>query len=267
MPESHYENFPVASLLLPAQLREPVAAIYAFARSADDLADEGSQPPAERLRALDHYRRQLDAVHNDSGRLDPIFERLQPVVARYDLPLGLFHDLLDAFSQDVHQQRYTTFEELMAYCRRSANPVGRLLLCLFGTDTPANRELSDAICSALQLINHWQDVAIDWRKGRIYLPAEDLDRFGVAEQDIATGDCNDRWLSLMQFQVARARRLMDSGKPLGRRLPGRVGMEIRAIVAGGLRLADKLDAVRYDVFHHRPTLQGSDWLRVFAAAL
>ena len=267
MPESHYENFPVASLLLPAKLREPVAAIYAFARSADDFADEGDRPAAERLRALDHYRRQLHAVGRGDHDLDPVFARLRPVVDHYGLPLDLFHDLLDAFTQDVHQQRYTTFAELMAYCQRSANPVGRLLLRLFGADTPENQELSDAICSALQLINHWQDVAIDWSKGRVYLPTEDLDRFGVTEQEIATGTCNDRWQALMRYQVDRARQLMNGGRPLGRRLPGRIGMEIRAIVAGGLRLADKLDAVRYDIFHRRPTLHGSDWLRVFAAAL
>ena len=265
MSESHYENFPVASLLLPARLREPVAAIYAFARSADDIADEGDAPPAERLRRLDDYRRQLDDIAGNS--LEPIFRRLQPVIAEYRLPPGLFHDLLDAFSQDVHQQRYATHAELMDYCRRSADPVGRLLLHLFAADRPDYLRWSDAICSALQLINHWQDVAIDWRKGRVYLPAEDLERFGVSEAQIAAGQCDDSWRALMRFQVDRATALMESGRPLGQCLTGRIGLEIRAIIAGGLRTAAKIRAVDYDVFRRRPTLRGLDWLRVFAAAL
>ena len=265
MSESHYENFPVASLLLPARLREPVAAIYAFARSADDIADEGNAPPAERLRRLDDYRRQLDDING--GSLEPVFRRLQPVIAEHGLPLELFHNLLDAFSQDVHQQRYATFAELMDYCRRSADPVGRLLLHLFAADQPDHLRWSDAICSALQLINHWQDVAIDWRKGRVYVPTEDLDRFSVSEAQIAAGRCDGPWQDLMRFQVDRATALMESGRPLGRNLKGRIGLEIRAIIAGGLRTATKIRLVNYDVFRQRPTLHGFDWLRVFAAAL
>lgn len=167
LPVEHYENFPVASWLLPPALRPPVEAIYAFARSADDFADEGDRPDAERIALLDGYERMLDRIERRERPDDPLFSRLHDAIVAHDLPLALFRDLLDAFRQDVVKKRYATFEELMDYCRRSANPVGRLLLVLFGKDDPANRRDSDAICSSLQLINHWQDIAVDWGKGRV----------------------------------------------------------------------------------------------------
>jgi phytoene synthase len=262
MPVDHYENFPVASILLPAPLREPVAAIYAFARSADDFADEGSLAAEERLRLLDGYRAELDAIAAGRESAHPIFRRLSPVIAAYRLPLPLFHDLLDAFTQDVTKTRYASYAELLDYCRRSADPVGRLLLHLFGAATPENLKRSDCVCSALQLINHWQDVTIDWKKPRVYLPQEDLARFGVAEEQIAAARCDDAWRALMRFQVDRARALMFEGAPLGRDLPGRIGLEIRAIAAGGLRILDKIEAVNYDVFRRRPVLEKPDWARI-----
>ncbi len=258
----HYENFPVASVLLPPPLREPVAAIYRFARSADDFADEGDLPPAERLARLDAYRQELDRLAAGDPSAHPVFAALAPVVRRHALPIQLFRDLLDAFSQDVHQDRYADFAELMDYCRRSADPVGRLLLHLFGAADPGNLRDSDAICSALQLINHWQDVGIDAGKGqhgRIYLPQEDLQRFGISDQDILARRASVDFRRLLRFQVERARKLMLSGASLGWRLPGRIGLEIRAIVAGGLRILDKIDAVDYDVFAHRPVLVAGDW--------
>ena len=267
MPESHYENFPVASLLLPSRLREPVSAIYAFARSADDLADEGQLSPEERLTLLDGYRQQLDALQRGDTGGHPIFSRLAPVIANYALPVSLFHDLLDAFSQDVVKKRYGSFAELTDYCRRSANPVGRMLLRLFAADSAEHRVWSDAICSALQLINHWQDVAIDWSKDRIYLPAEDMARFNVGEEDIAKQNCDECWQALMQFELERASDLMNKGAPLGRALPGRIGIEMRAIIGGGLRIVDKIRDVGYDVFQRRPTLKPFDWIRVVASAL
>ncbi len=267
MAVDHYENFPVASLLLPAPLREPVAAIYWYARSADDFADEGDLPAEERLRRLDDYRAELDAIEQGRSTQHPVFLRLRPVIAEHGLPLQLFRDLLDAFSQDVHQMRYGTFAALMDYCRRSADPVGRLLLKLFGADTPENLRRSDAVCSALQLINHWQDVGIDWRKGRVYLPQEDLVRFDVPEAQIAEGLCDDAWRALMRFQVDRARALMLDGAPLGRSLPDRIGLEIRAIVAGGLRILEKIETVGYDVFRRRPVLTGADWPRILLRSL
>jgi phytoene synthase len=262
MAVDHYENFPVASVLLPARLREPVAAIYGFARSADDFADEGELAAAERLARLDAYRRELDAIEAGQPTPHPVFLRLRPVIAEFGLPLGLFRDLLDAFAQDVSKTRYATYAELMDYCRRSADPVGRLLLKLFQADSAGNLARSDAICSALQLINHWQDVAVDWTKGRLYLPAEDMDRFGVREAQIAQGRCDDAWRALMGFQVERARALMLEGSPLGRDLPGRIGLEIRAIVAGGLRVLEKIEAAGFDIFRRRPVLTTADWPRL-----
>ncbi|MBL8492101.1 MAG: squalene synthase HpnC [Rhodocyclaceae bacterium] len=267
MPVDHYENFPVASLLLPPELREPVAAIYAFARSADDFADEGELPAAERLARLDAYRRELDAIAAGRPTDHPVFLRLRPQIAAHGLPLQLFHDLLDAFSQDVGKTRYADFAELMDYCRRSADPVGRLLLRLFRAEQGENLRRSDRTCSALQLINHWQDVAVDWKKGRVYLPADDLARFGVGEDGIAGGRCDAAWRALMAFQVARAREMMREGAPLAAALPGRIGLELRAIVAGGLRILEKIEAVDYDVFRRRPVLGKIDWPIVLGRAI
>ena len=267
MAVDHYENFPVASVLLPPALREPVAAIYAFARSADDFADEGDLPADERLARLCSYQRELDAVEQGQPTRHPVFLRLRPVIEAHALPLQLFRDLLDAFSQDVRQSRYATFAELQDYCRRSADPVGRLLLRLFRADTEENLRRSDAVCSALQLINHWQDVGIDWGKGRVYLPQEDLRRFFVTEDQIAAARCDDAWRALMRHQVDRARALMLAGAPLGRDLPGRIGLEIRAIVAGGLRILEKIEAADYDVFRRRPVLAAADWPRLLWRAL
>lgn len=266
----HYENFPVASVLLPARLRPAVSAIYAFARSADDFADEGDLSSQQRLSLLGQYQRELDLIERGAPTAHPIFVRLRPHIVEHRLPLSLFRDLLDAFSQDVVKHRYASFDELMDYCRRSANPVGRLMLHLFGAATPDNLARSDAICSALQLINHWQDVAIDLNKGaqgRIYLPQNDLARFKVNEADLLSRPASTDFLALMHFQVDRARALMLSGAPLGRDLPGRIGLEIRLIVAGGLRILDKIEATGYDVLTRRPSLGLFDWPRLLLRAL
>ncbi|MDR2239429.1 MAG: squalene synthase HpnC [Zoogloeaceae bacterium] len=267
MPVDHYENFPVASLLLPARLRESVKAIYAFARSADDIADEGMASDAERLAELKRYQSELDAIEAGQPTRDALFLRLRSTILDHDLPLQPFRDLLDAFSQDVTWKRYATFAELMDYCRRSADPVGRLLLRLFGHDDARSRPLSDSICSSLQLINHWQDIAIDWRKGRVYLPQDELARFGVDEIQIAEGRCDAAWSALMDFQIERARAMMIAGSPLARALPGRIGFELRLIVAGGLRVLDKLRDARGDVFRRRPVIMQRDWPGLLLRAL
>ncbi len=262
MAVNHYENFPVASVLLPAPLREPVAAIYRFARNADDFADEGNLSPGERRALLAEYQAELDAIEQGQPTQHPVFLRLRPVIEQYRLPLHLFRDLLDAFTQDVGKDRYRDFAELMDYCRHSADPVGRLLLHLFGHATEENLSHSDAICSALQLINHWQDIAIDATKGnqgRIYLPQDEMARFGVGDGDVLRRVISADFRSLLRFQVERARALMLSGAPLGWNLPGRMGLEIRAIVAGGLRILDKIEAIDYDVFQRRPKLETFDW--------
>jgi phytoene synthase len=270
MAVDHYENFPVASVLLPARLREPVAAIYWFARKADDFADEGDLSPDERHALLAEYQAELDAIERAQPTRHPVFLRLRPVIAQYRLPLQLFRDLLDAFQQDVDKDRYRDFAELMDYCRRSADPVGRLLLHMFGHATAENLSRSDAICSALQLINHWQDVGIDAAKGsngRIYLPQDDMARFGVTDETVIRRVASADFSGLLRFQVDRARALMLSGAPLGWDLPGRMGLEIRAIVAGSLRILDKIEAIDYDVFGRRPKLETLDWPQIMWRSL
>jgi squalene synthase HpnC len=267
MSVNHYENFPVASILLPARLRPAVEAIYAFARSADDLADEGSAAPQQRLDALAAYETALDRIETGQAAETPLFANLATKVAHYRLPLQPFRDLLSAFKQDVVTTRYQTFDALLDYCRRSANPVGRLMLHLYDAATPDNLRDADAICSALQLINFWQDVAVDWNKARIYLPQEDLRRFGVTTGHIENATTDDAWRALMQFEVERARALIVSGAPLACRLPGRVGWELRLVVQGGLRILERIEAIDYDVFHHRPQLRLADWLRMGTRAL
>lgn len=262
MAVDHYENFPVASVLLPAHLRRPVAIIYRFAREADDFADEGDAPAHTRLAQLDHFRAQLAALERGEAPEIGWFSRLGGVIEQHRLSFRPFYDLLSAFSQDVVKTRYATYGEVLDYCRRSADPVGRLLLGLYCADTPRHRAWSDAICSSLQLINFLQDVAIDYRKDRIYLPQEDLARFGVTEADIAAGTHDARWQALMAFQVGRARALLRSGAPLGRALGGRIGLELRMIVAGGARILDKIEGVRGDVFRRRPVLGKPDWARM-----
>ncbi|KAF3998959.1 squalene synthase HpnC [Glaciimonas immobilis] len=260
MPVNHYENFPVASWLLPARLRPAVQAIYAFARSADDLADEGDARPQERLSALDDYELALDRIEQHNTTVDALFNPLHKVIDQYGLPIAPFRDLLSAFRQDVVTTRYENFEDLLDYCRRSANPVGCLMLHLYGAATSQNIRDSDTICSALQLINFWQDVAIDWEKSRIYLPLDDLQRFGVDATHIATSRCDAKWRNLMRFEVGRTRKMMLDAAPLAVRLPGRIGWELRLVVQGGLRILERLESVNYDVFRHRPTLGRWDWL-------
>lgn len=267
MPVDHYENFPVASLLLPRALREPVEAIYAFARSADDIADEGDAAPVVRLARLNDYRRELLAIEQGKTPADPMFARLARNIRDFSLPVQLFRDLLDAFQQDVGKTRYADFAELLDYCRRSANPVGRLLLVLYRADTAENLTLSDRICTSLQLINFWQDVAIDWQKNRIYLPQTDLATFGVSEAHLRSGLVDGAWSQLMAFQVDRARAMMRAGAPLALRLPGRMGWELRLVVQGGLRILEKIEAARFDVFSRRPSLGKSDALRMAWRAL
>jgi squalene synthase HpnC len=267
MAVDHYENFPVASVLMPRRLVPAVEAIYAFARSADDLADEGDAAPAERLAALAVYEDALDGIARGTVAADPMFARLAAIVSQYQLPLQPLRDLLSAFRQDVVTVRYADFPALLDYCRRSANPVGRLMLSLYGAADEPNLHDSDAICTALQLINFWQDVAIDIDKGRIYIPQDDLARFGVTPADIERGESGPAWRALMAFEVDRARGLMARGAPLAIRLPGRIGWELRMVVQGGLRILEMIERADYDVFRHRPKLGALDWLAVLWRAV
>ena len=264
---NHYENFPVASLLLPSRFRYPVARIYRFARDADDFADEGADPPEKRIAALDGYRAELDRIERGERPRIALFEDIAHIAREHELPLALFRDLLDAFTQDVTKGRYADFTEVRDYCRRSANPIGRLLLHLFRRTGDNELRWSDSICSALQLVNFWQDVAIDYAKNRIYLPQDEMTTYGVTERHIAEQRCDGSWVALMRFQIERAREMLRSGAPLGRALPGRTGLEIRATVQGGLRVLEKIESARYDVFRHRPIVRPHDWPIILLRAL
>jgi squalene synthase HpnC len=266
MAVDHYENFPVASLLLPRRLRGAVADIYRFARSADDIADEGAMEDAWRLEQLAAYRAQLhwiaSGARSDAGpapALAPIFQPLAATIARHQLPITPFYDLLSAFEQDVTVKRYADMSALLDYCARSANPVGRLMLHLYGAVTPDNLRDADAICSGLQLVNFWQDVRVDWRKDRVYLPQDALDRHGVTEEDIAACRLTPQWTALMSERIDATRALLHCGAPLARRLPGRIGLELRLVVQGGLRILERIEMARYDVFMNRPQLGAKDW--------
>ncbi len=263
----HYENFPVASILLPPRLRRPVALIYRFARESDDFADEGDAPDEQRLAQIAGFSRELQRIERGESPGIPWFADLARIIREHQLPLAAFHDLLSAFAQDVTKKRYADYAEVLDYCHRSADPIGRLLLVLYGAATDENLRYSNAICSSLQLINFWQDVAIDWQKDRVYFPQDEMARFGVTEQQIADGDTDVAWEKLMKFQVDRTRTLLHSGKPLGRILKGRIGLEMRMIIAGGDRILTKIAAVDGDVFRRRPVLKKPDWMLMFAKSL
>lgn len=264
MAVDHYENFPVASILMPRRYRRPVALIYRFAREADDFADEGDLPPTERLALLDGFSRELDRIESSQPPGIAWFANLAGIIHEHGLPLQLFRDLLSAFSQDVVKERYSDYAEVLDYCRRSANPIGRLLLLLYGAATPQNNAWADAICSSLQLINFWQDIAIDYRKKRIYLPQDEMAQYGITESHIANATVNDAWRKFLGFQVNRARQYLHSGAPLGHALNGRLGLEMRMIIAGGNRILTKIENAGCDVFHSRPVLRPHDWLQMFA---
>lgn len=256
---NHYENFPVASVLCPPHLRAAVRALYGFARTADDLADEGSASADERLEALRQFRHDLlscAAGRSTSGRWPGVFTALAPILESFKLPLPLLQDLLSAFEQDVVLHRYDTRSQLLDYCRRSANPVGRLMLHLYGIDDPPSLQCSDAICSALQLINFWQDLSIDVGRGRLYLPADLRTEHGVSEEDLMTA--SPATAALLQAAVHWARDLMLQGAPLVHRIPGRAGWELRLMVQGGLRIAEKTQSLGPHVLRQRPRLRLAD---------
>ncbi len=271
MAVDHYENFPVASVLLPRHLRVAVADIYRFARTADDIADEGDAPPSERLAQLHAYQAGLDAIA--AGMPLPaeapaaVFEPLALTLARHDLPIAPLHRLLLAFIQDVTQTRYPDAHAVLDYCTRSANPVGELMLHLYGHATPQNVAASDAICTGLQLTNFCQDVAIDLDKPRLYLPEDEIRAAGLNPDAVAAAQGSPAWRALMRQQVGRARAQLLTGAPLALRVPGRIGWELRLVVCGGLRILDRLDAADYDVFHARPTLGRRDWLAIARRAM
>ena len=238
---NHYENFPVGSILLPRRLRRPIHAVYAFARTADDVADEGNATPAERQAQLAALKAELDRIAECQAPQTPLMQRLhRQAIAPFALPLKPFYDLLSAFGQDTEKTRYQNFAELIDYARRSANPIGRIILQLNGTTDPYHIAQSDGICTALQLINFWQD--------------------------IAQGKITPQLHQLIAHQCSKTHKILHAGAPLGKALTGRIGFEIRMIILGGNRILEKIAANQYDVFQHRPTLNWKDWLHIVKRA-
>ena len=261
MSVDHYENFPVASWLCPPQLRPPIVAIYRFARTADDIADEGAAAPDERLADLAAFRADLVAVaagRTPSPRWPEVFGPLAVQLPLHRLPVTLLADLLDAFAQDATQTRYADRAELLDYCRRSANPIGRLLLHLYGIDDAGALARSDAICSALQLANFWQDLGVDAARGRLYVPHGDAFRHGVEIEELLARRDSGRVHALVAELVAWARELMLSGAPLVDAIGGRAGWELRFVVQGGLRALEKIDRLGGATLIARPTIGAAD---------
>lgn len=256
---AHYENFPVASLLIPAPMRPHIAAIYAFARRADDFADEPGPDGAERIRLLKDWHHRLHDTRTAGNTPDDlIFTAVQHTIAACRLPVGLFDDLLSAFMQDVTTYRYATWADVMDYCRRSANPVGRLVLRVAGYDDARLDAASDDVCSALQLANFWQDFGGDWHHGRLYIPIEERDRHGAREADLDAGRMTTEWKGALSAAVARTRDLFAAGRPVCDGVRGRLRWELRLTWLGGTRILEKIEAADFDVLNHRPSLGAAD---------
>ncbi len=263
---AHYENFPVGSLLIPKAKRQHVYSIYAFARTADDFADEGDCEPVIRLRQLDEWQTQLDACY-EGRATHPIFIALAHTVKELQLEKSLLSDLLSAFKQDVVKRRYANFAEVLDYCTRSANPVGRLILRLFDYRQPKLDELSDAICTALQLTNFWQDLALDILKDRVYLPEDEMAAANITINDLRAREASPALRQLIKFQVARTRELFLRGKPLPDLVNGRLAVELRLTWHGGMRILELIEAQQFDTLAQRPRLNTADKIRLLARAL
>ena len=262
MAVEHYENFPVASLLCPRRLRPAVTAIYWFARTADDIADEGEAAPEQRLADLVAYRADLQAVAvgtRPSTRWPEVFYPLRTAFLAHALPVGLLADLLSAFEQDVVKHAYADRIELLDYCRRSANPVGRLLLHLYGVRSGQALQQADAVCTALQLANFWQDLGVDVARGRLYIPTADCARHRVDPTELRRGRAEPGSRALIAEMVAWARELLLRGAPLVRSVPGTPAWELRLVVQGGLRILEKIERGGFATLEHRPSLRWYDF--------
>jgi len=270
----HYENFPVASWLCPAHLRAPISAIYHFARTADDLADEGTPSADQRLRDLSDFRSDLHAVSQGlrpTAQWLSVFEPLAQVIAQWELPIAPLHALLDAFEQDVRMtaaaRRYQDDSELIDYCAKSANPIGRMLLHLYGVDDETSLSQSDHICTALQLINFWQDLRLDLSRGRVYPSVQTMERFEVSLSALEPQSTSRSAAAMLRAYVDDARQRMLLGAPLAKHLRGRIGWELRAVVQGGLRIAQKIEQIEYATWQTRPILKTLDWPPIFWRSL
>jgi len=256
---SHYENFPVASRFVSKDIRKYVWTIYAFARIADDYADEPGFTLAERMDNLNQWEQYLDECYNGNPT-HRVFAALAETVERFQLPHELFQNLLSAFRADVTIKRYETYEDVLAYCRNSANPIGRLLLLLLNYRSDTMMQFSDSICTALQLTNFWQDVSVDLQKDRIYLPLEELEEFGYSEQDLFNQKMNDPFRNLMAFQVRRTADLFVNGKPLLSMVGKDLLVELKLTWNGGTKILQKIHKQNYDVLTKRPSLSALDKL-------
>lgn len=269
MARGHDENFPVGSLLIPKGRRKHVYSIYAFARTADDFADEGYElglDEARRLAELNHWEQRLEDCYR--GQADhPIFIALAETARELKLPIQLLRDLLSAFKQDVVKRRYANFGEVLDYCTRSANPVGRLILLLFDYREERLHRLSDEICTGLQLANFWQDVAIDIEKDRIYLPQDEMKRFGVAETELQQRQFSERYAALMRFQVERTKELFARGRSLPSEVHGRLAIELRLTWLGGMRILERIEELGYDTLNARPKMTTGDKVRLLLKSL
>ena len=269
----HYENFPVASALLPRPMRPHIAAIYAFARTADDFADEGERTDQERVALLDNWERSLESsihrsiessIHRSIessihlADAEAVFAALGETIRTFDLDIQLFADLLSAFRQDVLVKRYDTWDALVDYCRRSANPIGRLVLRVAGRRDPALDAASDALCTALQLVNFWQDLERDWAAGRLYVPASIVQAAAAREEDLAARRFTPAWQRALSDAAARTRPLFETGRAVADGVGGRLAWELRATWLGGMRVLDRLEAAGFDVFTARPSLGWRD---------
>ncbi len=262
---AHYENFPVASFLIPKHLRKHVAVIYKFARTADDIADEGDLTVEQRLEKLDEYENMLRQTLA-SVPVNPFWAALKNTVTEFNLSSKYLFDLLSAFKQDVIQNRYSDFDELLDYCSRSANPVGRLILELWQIENEKAKYYSDKICTALQLTNFYQDVSVDLKKGRIYIPLDELNRFGISENDFFKSVINDKFKKLMIYQIDRTEKLFNEGEGIFDYLSGMLKYEIAWTVLGGKKILYKIKKNDYNVLKKRPALHKFDFIGLFFKA-
>jgi squalene synthase HpnC len=249
---SHYENFSVATWFLPKKLRQDFYNVYAYCRISDDLGDELGDPQ-QSLMLLDQWESELNACYEGSPK-HPVFVALAETVRNFDIPKQEFADLLTAFRQDQTMTRFQTFEDVLAYCRYSANPVGHLVLYLCGYRDADRQRLSDFTCTALQLANFWQDVAVDYEKGRIYIPLEDLRRYGVSESDIASRRATPQFIELMRFEVQRAREWFERGLPLIKQVDASLALDLELFSRGGQEILNAIERQGFDVLRSRPVI-------------
>lgn len=264
--KSHYENFPVVSLTLPVEIRKHIAVIYQFARKADDLADEGIVSEELRVKNLELYESYLTGCLNGEYATD-FWYAMHSTIQKFNLSHNHFYNLLSAFKQDVIKKRYKNFEELLDYCRRSANPVGRIILEIFDCRTQQTINASDAVCTALQLTNFYQDVAIDFANNRIYIPQDEMEKFGITEKIFEKKQNNSNFKQLMSYQVERTKELFNAGRKIFVKLPGALRPQIKMTLLGGEQILKKIEEIDFNVLNYRPVLKKADYFKIIMKAL